>query len=190
MRNYLQKFMLLAAFVAFSGLVFGQTYVTVHVVDTSKTLTVVKAKGAFDGWATTVEMTKTVEAEANVFSLTVPVLVDGDYEWGAIQDDGSEWGIWLPSLAGFANNPSFNVTGGVVTGDTVIAFAVLGPVDVVVAVDMSFELSKGGFDVTTDSVGIAGNVNDWSFTKLTKGATDSVYSGTVQWGNYLDYKFR
>lgn len=190
MKNYLLKSMLLFAFVAFSGMVFGQTYVTLHVSDTSKTLTTVKAKGAFDGWAMTVEMTKTENAEANDFALTVPVVVDGDYEWGAIQDDGSEWGIWLPTLAGFDANPSFNVTGGVVTGDTVVAFAVLGPVDVVVAVDMSFELSKGGFDVTTDSVGIAGNVNEWGFTKLTKGATDSIYTGTLQWGNYMDYKFR
>ena len=189
MKHYLLKSMLLVAFVAFSNLTLAQIDVTLHVIDTSKTLTTVKAKGAFNDWAL-VDLTKTETAEANDFSVTIQVDADGDYEWGAIQDDGSEWGLWLPTLAGFGSNPSFNVTGSVVSGDTAIAFAVLGPVDVVVAVDMSFELSKGGFDIATDSVGIAGNVNGWSYTKLTKGATDSVYTGTVQWGNYMEYKFR
>jgi hypothetical protein len=190
MRNLLLKSMLLFVFATFTGLVVGQTDVSVHVADVSKTLTSVKAKAAFDGWVSLFDMVKTELPPANVFTLTLSIPIEGDFEWGAIQDDGSDGGIWLPSLGGFVDNPKFSLAGGVITGDTLITILPVAPVDVVVAVDMSFELSKGDFDVTTDSVGISGNMNGWLFTKLTKGATDSVYSDTIQWGNYMDYKFR
>ena len=151
MKNYLLKSMLLLAFVAFSALTYAQTDVTLHVIDTSKTLTKVLAKGAFNGWAT-VEMTKTEGASANDFAVTVSVTDDGAYEWGAVQDDGSDNGIWLPSLAGFGSNPTFTLAAGAVTGDQVINMPVVDPVDVVVSVDMSFEISsKGDFDVNTDT---------------------------------------
>jgi hypothetical protein len=189
MKKYVPSILMMLTLIAFSGLTYAQTDVNLHLIDSSKTLTTIKAKGSFDGWASLVDMTKNDGDEANIFTATVSV-TDGSYEWGAIQDDNSENGIWMPSLAGFGSNPTFTVAGTSITGDTAIIIKPVDPVDVVVAVDMSFEISKGGFDVTTDSVGLAGPVNDWSYTKLTKGATDSVYTGTFQWGNYFEYKFR
>ena len=45
-------------------------------------------------------------------------LTEGTYEWGAVENDGTEWGIWLPGLAGFSSTPTVIIgNDGSVSGD-------------------------------------------------------------------------
>ena len=53
-------------------------------------------------------------ADDHVWTAQFAIVEDGTYEWGAIEDDGSEWGIWLIE----GDNPSFTVSGTTVTGTT------------------------------------------------------------------------
>ncbi len=90
--------------------------VTFTVVDDGNNYQDVELKGTMTDWAN-VDMNNTDPA-SGTWTLTLD-LEAGSYEWGAIENDGSEWGIWLPSLAGFDSNPTVVVgPDGSVTGDT------------------------------------------------------------------------
>ena len=60
---------------------------------------------------------RNMNADGNSWSYTIS-LQSGTYQWGAIENDGSEWGIWLPELAGFSSNPSVTISNdGAISGD-------------------------------------------------------------------------
>ena len=50
----------------------------------------------------------------HVWTSSYPVAGDGIYQWGAIEDDGSEYGIWLIE----GDNLEFSVSGTTITGTT------------------------------------------------------------------------
>lgn len=189
MKKTLLKTGWMIALLAIIGFVQAQTDVNLYVFDTTMTLTDVKAKGAFNSWEL-VTLTKTDGVSTHTWKVTIAGVADGSYEWGAIQDDKSANGIWLPSIAGFGSNPSFTVSGTTITGDTAIYMPAIDPVDVVFSVDFSYQARLGNFDVTTDTAGVSGTLNDWAYTKLTKIPTDSIYEVTVPLAGYVEYKFR
>lgn len=85
----------------------------------------IKFKGAYtdDGWAT---VDRTGENEAlTVFYRHIDAgLAEGNYEWGALDDDGTEWGVWLID----GDNPSFDVDAtGAVSGTTTYTVAAPPP---------------------------------------------------------------
>ena len=50
-------------------------------------------------------------AEDHVWTVTVDGITAGDHEWGAIENDGSEWGIWLID----GPNPAYNLEDDLIT---------------------------------------------------------------------------
>ena len=93
------------------------TDVTFTVTDESESYVNIKYKGTATGWAN-VQMHDDGtggDATAGDHVWTVVLNVeDGDHAWGAIEDDGSENGLWL--IVG--ENRAFSVADGVVTGET------------------------------------------------------------------------
>jgi len=95
--------------------------VTFTVTDGTASYTKVMLKGTvYEEW-TTIDMyddgTNDDEvADDHIWTLTITnVPTDSTYEWGAIEDDDSEWGIWLIE----GDNPSFKVfANGTVKGVT------------------------------------------------------------------------
>lgn len=85
--------------------------VTFTIIDATETHTNIKLKGEMTDWAT-VPMD---EFPAHTWTLSLQ-LQPGDYEWGAIEDDGTEFGIWLIAEPG---NLLVSIDGdGNITGDT------------------------------------------------------------------------
>jgi len=82
---------------------------------------------------------------------------EGSHEWGAIEDDGSQWGIWL--IVG--PNLTFTVTGTTVTGTTSYTLPVQASGDVTWEVDMSVMTEVGIYDQVNDSLRIYGSFNGW-----------------------------
>ena len=65
---------------------------------------------------------RNMNADGNTWTYTIS-LQSGTYQWGAIENDGTEWGIWLPELAGFSSNPSVTIgNDGAISG--VLTFTV------------------------------------------------------------------
>ena len=93
------------------------TDVTFTVTDDTESYVDIEIKGTPTDWAA-VQMYDdgtSGDATAGDHVWTVVLNVeDGDHEWGAIENDGSEWGLWL--IVG--DNRTFSVANGVVTGDT------------------------------------------------------------------------
>ena len=88
--------------------------VTFTVVDDGNDYQDIELKGSMTNWAT-VDM---INDGTGIWILTLG-LESGSHEWGAIENDGSEWGIWLPSFAGFDSNPVVVVgPDGSISGDT------------------------------------------------------------------------
>jgi hypothetical protein len=93
------------------------TDVTFTVTDGTESYANIKYKGTATGWAN-IQMYDDGtggDATAGDHVWTVVINVeDGDHEWGAIEDDGSENGLWLFS----GGNALFSVAAGAVTGQT------------------------------------------------------------------------
>jgi hypothetical protein len=95
------------------------TMVTFTVNDNTWNYVNIKVKGVMSGWGLFPAYDDGVNggdetADDHIWTGQYPVVEDGTYGWGAIEDDGSEWGKWLIS----GPNPEFTVTGGVITGTT------------------------------------------------------------------------
>ncbi|MBL7068050.1 MAG: lamin tail domain-containing protein, partial [Candidatus Marinimicrobia bacterium] len=73
--------------------------VTFTITDSTMSYQKIMIKGGMTGWGTVQcydDGANGGDVTANDHIWTVTVVVDtGTYEWGAIEDDGSEWGIWL-----------------------------------------------------------------------------------------------
>jgi len=54
-------------------------------------------------------------ADDHIWTGQFAIIEDGEYQWGAIEDDGSQWGIWLMPPGA---NRILNVAGLTVTGQT------------------------------------------------------------------------
>jgi len=159
--------------------------VTFTVVDDGNNYQDVELKGAMTNWET-VDMTND---SAGTWTLTLD-LESGSYEWGAIENDGTEWGIWLPSLAGFDSNPTVVVgPDGTVSGDVgfTVPFQGGDEVTITINVDMSNE------DVSADGVHIAGTMNNWepAASPMSDDDGDGVYTASFSLvvGSTAEYKF-
>ena len=84
--------------------------------DESKRLSMPHIKGSFNDWVL-IPMEKEGDG---IWTYSQPIS-EGTYEWGMVEPDGSEWGIWLPEKAGHRVNLVVTVSrGGRVDGSTSI----------------------------------------------------------------------
>jgi len=129
----------------------------------------IKIKGSYDGWATT-ERTGMSEDGMYVYRHVAAGLDEGTYEWGCIQDDGSDNGIWL--LPG--DNLTFDIAAdGAVSGTTTFTIeAPTPPVDVTFEVDMNAETVSG------DGVHVAGSFGADGYIEWQPGAIEMLDDGT------------
>ena len=67
--------------------------------DESLQLRMPHIKGSFNDWT----LRPMQRVEDGIWSYSQPVPA-GTYEWGIVEPDGSEWGIWLPEKAGHRVN--------------------------------------------------------------------------------------
>ncbi len=170
--------------------------VSLTINDGSWMLEDVKFKGVLSGWALFNGFDDGTNGDSvagdHIWTGQHPILTDGTYEWGAIEDDGTTWGQWL--LAGFPN-AEVTVSGTTVSGQTNFSIA---PDSAVSAGTVIFTVhdSNGDYvngdirwkgapwwdnrltpmnDLGTDGDAVAGD-SIWSVT------IDSVAAGTFGWG--------
>jgi len=194
----------LFALLAISANVSAQTVdsseVNFHVVDSTQTLTAVKIKGEITGSAWPLEdMTMAVDSPTyDIWTKTIKVAADSSYQWGAIQDDGSEWGIWLTNyaLGDFSANPGGNPyvsidASGNITGDTALHIT-LDTTDVIFSVNMSNEIAQGNFDPATQDVNLMGTATDWTNgSAMSDPDGDKIYTDTIDnLAGFYEFKYR
>ena len=92
--------------------------VTLSITDHTWTKDNVKMKGSMSDWLLFPANDDGIEGDEvegdHVWTARYPIFGNGSYTWGAIEDDGSEFGIWLIE----GNDPEFTVTGDVIEGQT------------------------------------------------------------------------
>lgn len=159
--------------------------VTFTVIDQKEIYTNIKFKGTPTSWAT-VAM---VEDPAHTWTVTLDV-EPGSHEWGAIEDDGSEWGIWLIE----GSNPAFTVAAdGTVTGQTSYTILPAGDKSVTFILDIT---GLEGFDPAEDFIDIAGDFTGWSGTDPLEvdPENSNIYTitagGELRPGQTIKFKFR
>ena len=102
--------------------------------DESKRLSMPHIKGSFNDWVL-VPMEKEGDG---IWTYSQPIS-EGTYEWGMVEPDGSEWGIWLPEKAGHRVNLVVTVSrAGRVDGSTSIRM----PSNVVLEAEVSDDFKK------------------------------------------------
>jgi hypothetical protein len=111
----IKHYLTIGAFAAVAGL-YAQADVTLTVNDqNNKTKTAITFKGQFNNWASVTAYDDGTNGDAtandNIWSLKITGVADGDYEWGA-EDQDNKW--LLPS----GPNYKFTVKMGSVTGQT------------------------------------------------------------------------
>lgn len=150
--------------------------VTFTVIDGTETFVDIQFKGSMTDW----NLVPMDDADGDhTWTVTIDVPA-GAHEWGAIENDGSEWGIWL------IEGPNLQLTvdaEGSVEGQTSYEIMPLAPiVDVTFGVDMSAEV------VSADGVHIAGSFGaagypEWSpdapSLELLDGDGDGIYEITL-----------
>ncbi len=158
------------------------TGVTFKVVDGTNSYTNIKVKGAFNNWQT-VAMNK----DGNVWTVTIEVpdtLAAGTYEWGAIEDDGSEWGIWLID----GPNPTVDIDEKGYGSAEYDIPEPQGTVNVTLNVDMNAVTT-----ISPDGVHVAGSFQNWdpAGTEMTDDDGDGIYSVTVEMeiNSTIQFKF-
>lgn len=145
----------------------------------------IKIKGSMNEW--TADVTGS-SADGVTFFLHVPAGLDaGSYEWGVIEDDGSEFGIWL--LPPGSPNLSFDVDAeGVVTGD--LTFEIASPQPVV---NLTFNCDMNAYEGSYTNVQVRGTFNGWDTnpTLMSDTDEDGIYSVTVEVeeGSAVIFKF-
>jgi hypothetical protein len=145
--------------------------VTFTVVDDGNNYQDVELKGSMTNWAT-VDMTND---GTGTWTLTLD-LESGSHEWGAIENDGSEWGIWLPSFAGFDANPVVVVgPDGSISGDTGFTVPCQTCAD---EYDVTFQLTDAPCD---GNPWVTGTMDGWSGwgAELSDGDGDGTYTASM-----------
>jgi len=144
------------------------TGVKFTITDGTNSYVNIKLKGVWDGWTL-----HTMSKEGNVWTCTIFDIEPGTYEWGAIEDDGSEWGIWL--IEGGNQTVVVDDNG---TGEAAYNIPIpQGTVNVTFRVDMT------GVE-GVEEVHIAGSLNNWDPASpdglLTDDDGDSIYEITLE----------
>lgn len=143
----------------------------------------IKIKGAMNDWAPDITGSA---ADGSVFYLDIAGgLAEGSYEWGVIEDDGSEWGIWLLPPG---PNLSFDVDAeGVITGD--LTFEIASPEP---ETTLTLNCDMNAFEGTYTTVHVRGSYDGWDQTPtdLTDPDQDGIYSVTLTVEQSTDYIFK
>lgn len=128
----------------------------------------IKIKGEMNGWDAAITGS---DAAGTVFYLHIAAgLEAGNYQWGVIEDDGTEFGIWLlppgPNLL-------FTVGAeGVVTGQTTFTIEAPEPVTT-----LTLRCDMNSFEGNFSSVSVRGTFNGWASTptEMTDADSDGIY---------------
>ncbi len=135
------------------------TDVTFTINDNSHIYADINIKGSFDGWVLHQAYDDGTNGDptAGDYSWTCVVedVAEGSWEWGAIEDDGSAYGIWLidgPNLQFTVDNT------GAITGDT--SYDIAG--GIAQDVDVTFRVNVGS--LAPDNVSIQGSVLPLNWT--------------------------
>ena len=173
----------------FSTSLMAQSTVTFTVYDLGQQHEEIYIKGLFNDW-TNVLMT---EIEPGVWRSTFAGIPEGDYEWGAVNENDS----WLIS----GSNRTFSVDEvGVVTGQIAYYIAAPGSIDITFNIDMNGAIDAGEFIVGADVLEIVGSINGWPGTTVpeawqpTDADEDGIYTLTspavFNEGEQIQFKFR
>ncbi len=168
------------------------TDVTFTINDNSRIYEDINVKGSFDEWTLHQAYDDGTNGDPTAgdhsWTCVVTNVAEGSWEWGAIEDDGSEYGIWLidgPNLQFAIDNT------GAITGDT--SYDIAG--GIAQDVEVTFRVNIGGLEV--DNISIQGSVLPLNWTPgsnlLTDVDNDKVYETTITFptgSNFdVDYKF-
>jgi hypothetical protein len=133
----------------------------------------IKIKGSMNGWTPAI----TGHSEDGVYwylHFAPAAVATGSYEWGVIEDDGSEFGIWLLS----GPNLTFQVDeAGMPTGTLVYVIDAPAPIT-----QLTLNCDLTAFEGTITTVGASGTFNNWAdppTTILTDENSDGIYTVTI-----------
>lgn len=173
----------------------GPQTVTFTVNDQPATSLNIKMKGSWDNWALHQMYDDGTNGDLvsgdHIWTAQVSV-PGGTWEWGAIEDDGSQWGLWL--IQG-SNMVVTVATDGTVSGQTSYEIPVpSGNEFIVFHVNMNYQISLGTFNPLTDSIDVAGSFSFWgSAGNFIDMDGDGIYSNTIGGftaGEVIEFKFR
>lgn len=167
----------------------AETGFNLMVINHNPTYVNIKFKGTYNDW--TVDRSG-MNADGTYFYFHVhpdSVEAESDHEWGAIEDDGTEWGVWLIE----GDNPTFTIDAdGLVSGTLTYTIPAPPPV-----LDVTFTVDMNGETVSGDGVHMAGGFGgdgyaEWSPNEitLTDDDEDGIYSITLTLGQDSIYEFK
>ena len=175
----------------------GPVDVTFTVIDGTQSYLDIELKGTFTNWSL-VQMYDdgtNDDAVAGDHTWTVTLSVPGGaHEWGAIENDGSQWGLWLivgPNMSLTVN------TDGTYSGQDSYEIPAPGNIDVTFNVNMNYQITLGNFDPLVDFVNVAGSMNGFGGSAAMDDTDgDGIYSITIGGFsavaplNFVEYKFK
>ena len=143
----------------------------------------IRIKGAMNEW--TPDITGYTDDFSTFYLDVAGGMAEGTYEWGVIEDDGSEWGIWL-----LPPGPNLMLTidsTGMPSGDMVFDIASPQP-----ETSLTFNCDMNAFEGNYNTVHVRGSFNGWdtSPTNMTDDDEDGIYSVTVTVEQGMDYLFK
>jgi len=147
------------------GLPLERSFVSVTFTVTDSTLSYEKimVKGSMTNWDTVQCYDDGITggdilANDHIWTTTVANIDTGTYEWGAIEDDGSEWGIWLID----GDNRVFTVAeDGTVTGETSYVIPPPGEHEFLVTFILNTSKMDNITDSTVVSTMVSGSYDGW-----------------------------
>jgi len=138
--------------------------VSLTINDGSWMLEDIKFKGQMSSWALFNGFDDGTNGDAtaddHIWTAQYPIIADGTYSWGAIEDDGTEWGQWL--LAGFPN-AELTVAGLDVTGATNFTLA---PDSLETAGSVVFTVHDSNGDYVDGDLRWKGTPTGWSLVQM------------------------
>jgi len=167
----------------------AETGFNLMVINHNPTYVNIKFKGTYNDW--TVDRTG-MNSDGTYFYFHVhpdSVEAESDHEWGAIEDDGTEWGVWLID----GPNPAFSIDAdGMVSGTLTYTIPEPPPV-----LDVTFNVDMTGETVSGDGIHLAGSFGgdgyaEWSPNEITMTDEDEdgIYTITLTLGQETDYEFK
>jgi hypothetical protein len=159
---------------------------TFRVVDGTMGYQNIKIKGDMTGenWPT-VAMDDT--DGDHIWTVTIDSIMPGTYEWGAIEDDGSEWGIWL--IEGENRKFVMGDDGNVIPDSSQTTYVIPVPTE---GVPITFQVDMSDADVS-GSVYVAGGFTNWQNERveMMDDDEDGIYEATIDIaaGSTHQYKF-
>ena len=169
--------------------------VTFTLYDESELYQDIKLKGDFDEWIlhqTYDDGTNGDEvADDHIWTCVVDSVPNGSWEWGALEDDGSQWGFWLID----GENIQFEVNSdGEISGQTHYDIPIPAD-DLTQDVTVTFQVDMSVVGADTLGVFVAGSFNDWNENQveLSDDDLDQIYTVEITFAegetSFIEYKF-